>query len=42
MNVFLPFCSVPFHSIPLKNGSVKFAVRDRSERSVSFIAISSA
>ena len=41
MNAFLLFCSVPFHSVPLKNGPVKFAVRERSERSFSFIAISS-
>ena len=42
MNAFLPFCSVPFRSVPLKNGTVKFAVRERSERSFSLIAISSA
>ena len=42
VNAFLPFCSVPFRSVPLKNGTVKFAVRERSERSFSFIAISSA
>ena len=41
VNAFLPFCSVPFRSVPLKNGTVKFAVRERSERSFSFIAISS-
>ena len=41
VNAFLPFCSVPFCSVPLKNGTVKFAVRERSERSFSFIAISS-
>ena len=33
MNAFLPFCSVLFCSVPLKNGLVKFAVRKRSERS---------
>ena len=38
VNALLPFCSV---SVPLKNGTVKFAVRERSERSFSFIAISS-
>ena len=41
VNAFLPFCPVPFRSVPLKNGMVKFAVRERSERSFSFIAISS-
>ena len=25
VNAFLPFCSVPFRSVPLKNGTVKFA-----------------
>ena len=41
MNAFLPlvlFCS--FRSVPLKNGTVKFAVRECSERSFSLIAIS--
>ena len=33
--------TVLFRSVPLKNGTVKFAVRERSERSFSFIAISS-
>ena len=41
VNAFLPFCSVPFRSVPLKNGTVKFAVRERSEHSFSFIVISS-
>ena len=41
VNAFLPFRSVPFRSVPLKNGTVKFAVRERSERSFSVIAISS-
>ena len=41
VNAFLPFCSVPFRSVPLKNGTVKFAVRERSKRSFSIIAISS-
>ena len=40
VNAFIPFCSVPFRSVPLKNGTVKFAVRESSERSFSFIAIS--
>ena len=41
VNAFLPSCSVPFCSVPLKNETVKFAVRERSERSFTFIAISS-
>ena len=41
VNAFLQFCSVLFRSAPLKNGTVKFDVRERSERSFSFIAISS-
>ena len=28
MNAFLPFCSIPFRSVPLKNGTGKFAVRE--------------
>ena len=37
VNTFLPFCSIPFRSVPLNNGTVKFAIRKRSERSFSLI-----